>query len=292
MGLTDSIHATAQAVDKAIDKLIPVDAQPQELTDAMRHALLAGGKRIRPYLCVQSFLLFAPECSEIYQAAAAIECIHTFSLIHDDLPALDNDAIRRGLPTVHVKYGESTAILAGDALLALAFEIMAAPSIGTSEQRANACLTLARACGPAGMVGGQIDDLAYEGKRLTPEQLESIHLRKTGALLEASVAIGLIFSGASEEDHRHLQTYARCVGLAFQIMDDILDVTSDTVTLGKPARSDEALDKATYPKLFGLEKAQEMATDLTQQAVLALKPYGVKATHLIDLAHYLLTRSN
>jgi geranylgeranyl pyrophosphate synthase len=291
MNLADALKQTASRVEGLFETLIPASQEPVELSAAMRHALLAGGKRVRPYLCVEAYSLIASPSESIYYAAAAIEMVHTFSLIHDDLPALDNDDLRRGQPTVHVKYGESTAILAGDALLAMAFDVLSQPHLGTAEQRVTAVRMLAAACGPAGMVGGQIDDIAYEGKPLTGEQLQHIHVRKTGALLEASVGIGLTFAGAGPDDIERLVRYAHRIGLAFQIVDDILDVTSDTATLGKPAGSDLGLDKATYPKIFGLDGAKQMALTLTSDAKAALAPYGEKASRLNALADYLLTRS-
>jgi geranylgeranyl pyrophosphate synthase len=291
MNLADALKQTASRVEGLFETLIPASQEPVELSAAMRHALLAGGKRVRPYLCVEAYSLIAPPSESIYYAAAAIEMVHTFSLIHDDLPALDNDDLRRGQPTVHVKYGESTAILAGDALLAMAFDVLSQPHLGTAEQRVTAVRMLAAACGPAGMVGGQIDDIAYEGKPLTGEQLQHIHVRKTGALLEASVGIGLTFAGAGPDDIERLVRYAHRIGLAFQIVDDILDVTGDTATLGKPAGSDLGLDKATYPKIFGLDGAKQMALTLTSDAKAALAPYGEKASRLNALADYLLTRS-
>lgn len=292
MNLADALGQTAARVEAVFDLLIPADREPVELSAAMRHALLAGGKRVRPYLCVEAHSLIAPSCDSIYHAAAAIEMVHTFSLIHDDLPALDNDDLRRGQPTVHVQYGEATAILAGDALLAMAFDVLSQPHLGTADQRIRAVQMLAAACGPSGMVGGQIDDIAFEGKPLTGEQLQHIHVRKTGALLEASVGIGLTFAGAGHDDLQRLSRYAHCIGLAFQIVDDILDITSDTATLGKPAGSDLGLDKATYPKIFGIDGARQMANSLTAEAKEILSPYGERASRLIALADYLLTRSN
>lgn len=292
MNLADALIDTASKVEALFDTLIPADREPVELSAAMRHALLAGGKRIRPYLCVEAYSLIAPVSDSVYLAAAAIEMVHTFSLIHDDLPALDNDDLRRGQPTVHVKFSESTAILAGDALLAMAFDVLCQPHLGTAEQRIDAVRLLATACGPAGMVGGQMDDIAYEGKPLSGDQLKHIHVRKTGALLEASVGIGLTFAGAGQDDKERLAHYAHCIGLAFQIVDDILDVTGDTATLGKPAGSDLGLDKATYPKIFGLDGARQMALSLTADAKAALLPYGEKASRLKELADYLLTRSH
>lgn len=292
MNLADALSNTASRVEALFDTLIPATQEPVELSSAMRHALLAGGKRVRPYLCVEAYSLFAQPDDAVYHAAAAIEMVHTFSLIHDDLPSLDNDDLRRGQPTVHVLFGEATAILAGDALLAMAFDVLSQPHLGSAEQRITAVRMLASACGPAGMVGGQIDDIAFEGKSLTGEQLQHIHVRKTGALLEASVGIGLTLAGAGLDDLKRLSRYAHCIGLAFQIVDDILDVTGDTATLGKPAGSDLGLDKATYPKIFGIDGAKEMALSLTADAKAALSPYGERASRLIALADYLLTRAN
>lgn len=261
-------------INAALDSLCPADGT--RLRDAMRYSLLAGGKRLRPLLCIAAAEALGSTIETVLPAACALEMIHTFSLIHDDLPAMDDDDLRRGVPTCHVKYGEALAVLAGDALQALAFEI--APSHA---------LLFAGACRQ--MCAGQAEDMEAEGKELTLEQLQSIHAHKTGALFRASVEAGAL--GASEAHFGALSQYGQRIGVGFQIVDDILDVTGDDATLGKPAGSDLKRDKATYPKLVGLEESKRLARRAEQEALAALEPFGASAEPLREIARYIVERN-
>ena len=281
-------------IDRQLDLLIPSsDTAPKVLHAAMRHSLFAGGKRLRPLLVVAAAEAVGnPTLPPVLSAGCALEMVHTFSLIHDDLPALDNDDLRRGVPTCHVAFGEDIAILAGDALLVRAFEVLATLPGASDSHRSRCVASIAAACGSAGMVGGQVDDLAGEGMALDAAELQSIHDRKTAALLQACVACGGMLAGGDSDALERLDTYARNVGLAFQIVDDILDITSDAATLGKPVGSDLRHDKATYPKLFGLETSRRMAADAVDTAIAAVAPYAEGALPLIHLARYMVERKS
>jgi geranylgeranyl diphosphate synthase type II len=263
--------------------------------EAMRYSLFAGGKRIRPVLC-----LAAAEAvdsgDQIRQrtlpVACALECIHTYSLIHDDLPAMDNDDLRRGKPTNHTVFGEAAAILAGDGLLTFAFDLLsgAASAAIPDPARIRIIGTIARAAGPLGMVGGQSLDMIHEGQQVSYEELRRIHRSKTGALITASVACGAIVAGGGEEQEAALQTYGDHIGLAFQIVDDLLDVEATTAELGKSAGSDAKADKVTYPSLFGIQTSRTMAQEAAQAAVAALAPLNRQADPLRALARYIVDR--
>ncbi len=260
-----------------------------QLLEAMKHSLLDGGKRIRPLLCYAA----AEAVGEITPAtdafASALECVHVYSLIHDDLPAMDDDDLRRGKPTCHVAYGEATAILAGDALQCLAFETLTnAPA--EAEQRLAAMSTLSKASGANGMVLGQAIDLNAVNSQLTIEQLEIMHHHKTGALIKASVVMGAISAKASQNNIDALEDYAKALGLAFQVQDDILDVISDTETLGKTQGADAERNKPTYVSLLGLDAAKQKAESLRDHAIAALSPFGNRAQTLIELANYVVNR--
>jgi len=279
------------AVDASLDRLLPpAAAQPPVIHEAMRYSIFAGGKRIRPILCLESARIFDADVAPAHYPACAIEFIHTYSLIHDDLPALDNDDLRRGKPTNHKKFGEATAILAGDALLTLAFETIGAAPVDA--QRRVAMLTeISQAAGTInGMVGGQVADLAAEGKPATAAALEYIHLSKTAALIRASVSSGAICTGASPEDVARLRTFGESIGLLFQVMDDILDVEESSAALGKTAGKDVAQQKATYPAVHGLERSHQIANELSAKAVSQLAPYGDAAARLRQIAGYLVQR--
>ena len=284
------------SVEKALSNWIKPDA-PAGLGMAMRYAVLDGGKRLRPLL-----VLAAREAvgngvhDDVYDAAAlraacAVELIHAYSLVHDDMPCMDNDVLRRGKPTVHVQFGEAQALLAGDALQALAFELLT-PEINSADQalqitipesiQARLCRLLARAAGLHGMAGGQAIDLASVGMNLDEHQLREMHLLKTGALLEASVMMGAACGETSAETWNCLQRYGRAIGLAFQVVDDILDVTADSVTLGKTAGKDAANDKPTYVSLLGLSRAQEYAEQLLAEAQKALQDSGLASAYTLD----------
>lgn len=266
-----------------------------QLGEAMQYALLGGGKRLRPILVLAACAAVGGKSAAAYPAACAIEMIHTYSLVHDDLPSMDDDDLRRGRPTTHKKYDEATAILVGDALLTQAFTVLTDPGAGlplTDKKRAELVLVLSDAAGWRGMVGGQALDMAAEKKQISLKELRTLHGAKTGALLTASLSMGAIVGGASAKKREALERYGRNIGLAFQVVDDILDVTADTATLGKPAGSDEGHDKSTFPKLMGLEKSRKEAARLIAQAKKELAPLGKKAEPLIALADYIGARTN
>jgi geranylgeranyl diphosphate synthase type II len=292
--LTSWMRAHLPHIDTRLESLVPSsDTPPTSLHGAIRHSLFAGGKRMRPLLVVAAAQAVGNRNADAaLDAGCAMEMIHTFSLIHDDLPALDNDDLRRGVPTCHVVFGEDIAILAGDALLVRAFEVLAEMPRVDGASVAKCVSWVAGACGAAGMVGGQVDDLAAEGRSLSGDDLLSIHERKTAALLRACVRCGGLLGGGAPGDLERLDTYAKQAGLAFQIVDDILDVTSDSATLGKPAGSDERHDKATYPKLYGLDASRSMALAAMEQAIDAVAGYGEDALPLIALARYMVERKS
>jgi len=267
----------------------------QPLIKAMEHGTLLGGKRARPFLTYVTGQMLGASCGDLDTPAAAVECIHAYSLIHDDLPAMDDDGLRRGQPTCHIAFDESTAILAGDALQTLAFEILAAGTL--SEQgdkyRIQMVKELAQASGAAGMCMGQALDLAAEGQQVSLQQLETIHKHKTGALIRCAIRLGALAAGdKGAEVLPQLNQYADAVGLAFQVQDDILDVTSDTETLGKPQGSDLELGKSTYPALLGLEGAKEKAQQLYQEALQALDAIPYNTDQLEVFARYVIERNN
>jgi geranylgeranyl diphosphate synthase type II len=265
--------------------------RPESLREAMRYSLLAGGKRLRPILCLAAYELAGGEGELAMPTAVALEMIHTMSLIHDDLPAMDNDDLRRGRPTNHKVYGEAAAILAGDALLTRAFEMVALRSPGVPPARLLQVVgELSLASGAPGLVGGQVVDLESEGREVDLDTLEYIHLHKTGALLRACVISGALVAGAPEPLLQALGTYARGIGLAFQIIDDILDVTASSEVLGKTAGKDLVADKTTYPKLLGLEESRRRAEALVDEAKAALQPWRERAAPLLALADYITSR--
>ncbi|PHR26425.1 MAG: farnesyl-diphosphate synthase [Desulfotalea sp.] len=265
--------------------------------EAMRYSLFAGGKRIRPILCLAAAEAITPsseKATALLPVACALECIHTYSLIHDDLPALDDDELRRGKATNHVLYGEAQAILAGDSLLTWAFDLITNREHNTltAEQLLDIVHIVSRAAGPLGMAGGQSLDIAYENTDYPFTTLQTIHKNKTGALITCSVQAGAIGAGASPEETAALIHYGEQIGLAFQIVDDLLDATSTTEQLGKSAGSDATRGKATYPAFFGIKLTRQKAQDAVAQAIEALKDFDKKADPLRDLAHYIYTRSN
>lgn len=289
------MRSKAEAVNKALDKAIPLE-YPQKLHESMRYSLLAGGKRVRPALCIASCELVGGTEDLAMPTACAMEMIHTMSLIHDDLPCMDNDDFRRGKPTNHKVFGEDTAVLAGDALLSFAFEhIAVATSKAVPSDRILRVISeLGKTIGSQGLVGGQIADISCEGDcSVDLKTLEWIHIHKTAVLLECSVVSGGILGGATEEEIARIKRYARCVGLLFQVVDDILDVTKSSEELGKTAGKDLLTDKATYPKLMGLEKAKEFASELASRAKNELSCFDpLKAAPLLGLADYIAFRQN
>lgn len=279
-------------VEEALDQSLVV-TKPETIYESMRYSLLAGGKRLRPILCLATCTLMGGTVEMAMPTACALEMIHTMSLIHDDLPSMDNDDYRRGKLTNHKVYGEDIAILAGDGLLAYAFEYVATQTQNVpAENLLKIVARLGRAVGAAGLVGGQVVDLECEGKTdTTVETLHFIHSHKTGALLEACVLCGAIAGGATSEDLERLARYAKNIGLAFQIVDDILDITATQEELGKTAGKDLVAQKATYPSLWGLEESKAQAQKLIQEAKADLDPYGDKATPLKAIADFIVKRT-
>ncbi|WP_375122745.1 (2E,6E)-farnesyl diphosphate synthase [Pseudomonas sp. LW8] len=265
------------------------------LYEAMRYSVMNGGKRVRPLLAYAACEALGAMAEQASGAACAVELIHAYSLVHDDLPAMDDDDLRRGQPTTHKKFDEACAILAGDGLQSLAFSALLDPRLSecSSEIRLQMVTALAHAAGPAGMVGGQAIDLGSVGLKLDQTALEQMHRHKTGALIEVSVKLGALASGRAQPDQlQALQTYAQAIGLAFQVQDDILDVESDTATLGKRQGADIARDKPTYPALLGLDAAKAYALELRDQALQALRPFDAAAEPLRELARYIVERRN
>lgn len=291
--LKQYLEEQKQVVEAALEEAIAV-VYPEKIYDAMRYSLLAGGKRLRPILCLSACNLIGGTTTMAMPSACAMEMIHTMSLIHDDLPAMDNDDYRRGKLTNHKVYGEDIAILAGDGLLAYAFEFIATQTQGVPAERVLQVIAqLGRAVGAAGLVGGQVVDLECEGKPdVSVETLTFIHRHKTGALLEASVVCGAILGGASDPQLQYLSEYAQNIGLAFQIVDDILDITATQEELGKTAGKDLLAQKATYPSLWGLDESRRQAQQLIDAAKANLTSFGSAAAPLLSLADYIVSRSN
>jgi len=263
------------------------------LKDAIAYSINNGGKRFRPALVYSTLEALGCEHSLGDDLAAAIECMHTYSLIHDDLPAMDDDELRRGQPTCHIKFDEATAILAGDALQALAFELIADSDKLSDKQKVKTIQVLAKASGAAGMVGGQAHDLASEGRQLNQTELEQVHNKKTGALIAASTEMAAIAANAPEQTYQALKEFSLTLGLAFQVADDILDITSSTEVLGKPQGADHELDKATYPKLLTLEGAQDYLEQLKKKAIQLLKDAELKQPETLEaLTHFVVDRDH
>ena len=283
-------HATIEA---ALEKFLPGESTPPaSIHRAMRYSVFAGGKRIRPILCYESAKLFSADADAAIPVGCALEFIHTYSLIHDDLPALDNDDLRRGKATNHKVFGEAIAILAGDALLTLAFQTLANSAIEPA-RRVRVISEIAAAAGTVnGMVGGQVADIEAEKKPADAAMLEYIHRSKTAALICGSIVAGAIAGGAADEDVERLRRFGGQIGWAFQVVDDILDVSESSASLGKTAGKDQAQQKATYPALYGLEKSRAIATDLETKALRELDVYGARATRLRPLARFLVARRN
>ena len=291
MSLTAYLTARSKIVDRALDRFLPrATAKPETIHKAMRYSLFAGGKRMRPVLTLAAAEACGGAVESALPAASAVECIHTYSLIHDDLPCMDDDDLRRGRPTNHKVFGEGVAVLAGDALVTIAFEILAQAAPAPRYTIAAQIRELADAAGSKWLIGGQVADLEGEGRALSGADLRYIHRCKTAALLTASIRLGAMSANATPAQLRALTTFGQSVGLAFQVIDDILDVTQPTEKLGKSAGKDVAAQKATYPAVFGLEKSRAEARRLTRAAHAALKPFGKKADTLRALADYLLAR--
>jgi geranylgeranyl diphosphate synthase type II len=286
----------AELIDHALDRLLPgPDQAPVSIHHAMRHSVFAGGKRLRPVLCIEAARMIADSAqfpNGVEELGAAIEMLHTYSLIHDDLPALDNDDLRRGKPTCHVAFGEAIAILAGDALQTQAYEVLAGMQC-PAPQTVEIVLSIAQATGTVeGMIGGQVMDLEAEEHKPTPELVEGIHRAKTGALIRVSLMSGGIYAGGSADDIERLREFGRKAGLAFQIMDDVLDVTQDSSQLGKTAGKDVASEKATWPAVYGVTQSVKDAERLVEEAFTQLARYGERADRLKAVARYLVERKH
>lgn len=294
MTLKEYLAARIEVVDQALQRWVPAECvEPESIHRAIRYSLFAGGKRIRPILCMAASDVVHPDAPGIEDAAATLEMIHTYSLIHDDLPALDNDDLRRGMPTNHKVFGEAMAILAGDSLLTLAFQVLSELSKVGAEQRSRLVLELASASGTVGgMIGGQVHDI--EGERMTPtaELLEKIHRAKTGALLRASVRMGGIYAGASAAEMQALTAYGEHAGLAFQIVDDILDIEESSAALGKTVGKDLAQQKITFPAVYGLAESKRMAEEERQKAHAALERFENHGTRLREIADLIVDRKS
>ena len=293
--LKDILQSGVEITDRALERLLPPATQvPDSIHSAMRHSVFAGGKRLRPVLVYEAARIFSDGKlpSGVEDLAAAIEMLHTYSLIHDDLPALDNDDLRRGKPTCHVVYGEAIAILAGDALQTLAYKTLAGLEC-SAMTTVGIIRLIAEATGTVeGMIGGQVLDLEAEHMRPTPETVHAIHRAKTGALLRVSIVTGGLYAGATPDDAERLTVFGRKAGLAFQIMDDVLDITQSSEQLGKTAGKDVASDKATWPAVFGIETSRRDAATLIAEAFAELKPYGAAANGLKAVARYLVERTH
>lgn len=292
--LREWMNATQLLTEVACERLLPAATHaPQHLHQAMRYAVLGGGKRVRALLAFAAGKLTQAPQSRLEVVAAALESIHAYSLIHDDLPCMDNDVLRRGKPTCHIAFDEATALLAGDALQSLAFELIATPELARDAQtQLKMSETLALAVGSRGMAGGQAADLANSGKALDSVELEFMHIRKTGALIRASVLLGAQCGGALEPSQLEaLEHYSKCIGLLFQVVDDILDAESDTATLGKTAGKDARQNKATYASVIGVPAARDLGDELYAEAFSALQAFGDSAQRLRDLATYIARRS-
>jgi geranylgeranyl diphosphate synthase type II len=293
--LSSYLFSKQKQINRTIDTLINHTANSSVVVSAMRHSLMAEGKRIRPVLCIAASQAVGGRTEDALMAACALEMIHTYSLIHDDLPAMDNDDLRRGKPTCHIAFDEATAILTGDALLTLAFEILS--SIELNHIKINNAFKwlrviniIAKAAGYKGMIEGQIKDIAAEGNRIALKDLEKMHALKTGALIEASISAGAILGDGSIEQIQQLNIYAKNIGLAFQVIDDVLNVEGDPAVMGKDVGTDQVREKSTYPSILGIEKSKEFAKNLVNNALQALDYFDNKSEPLRAIAHYIIDR--
>lgn len=291
LSIGDYLDTGRARVDEELQRLLPPEtAPPESIHRAMRYSVLAGGKRLRPILCLESGRLFDLDDEVLLRAAAALELVHTYSLIHDDLPAMDNDDLRRGKPTNHRVFGEAMAILAGDSLLTLAFEILSEPGPLPAELLLQIIHELADALGTNGLIGGQVADLAAVEGEVSEAALQFIHRAKTGALISAATRTGALIAGAPEEDVARVTSYGEKVGLAFQIVDDLLDLVGTEKELGKTVGKDSHQHKATYPAYYGVAESRRIAERLVREAGEFLSPYGARARRLNEIAQYLITR--
>jgi len=292
VNITQYFQQKALLVDQWLDRLLPSESEnPSVIHQAMRYSVFAGGKRLRPILAIAAGEVFGADERAILPAACSLEMIHTYSLIHDDLPAMDNDDLRRGLPTCHVKFGEAMAILAGDALLTQAFLTLARYESPNPETKTRVISEVAHASATTGaLIGGQVLDIQFEGKPVTAAQLEEIHRAKTGALIRCAVRIGAIIGGASDDELNSITEYGEKAGLAFQVADDLLDETATSEELGKTAGKDAASQKATYTALYGIDEAREMANRLCREAVRATRRVRRDTSILDAIARFIIER--
>lgn len=293
------LDATAKRTEMLLEQFLSVDMRPQEiarparLVEAMRYGALNGGKRLRPFLVVESTAIFGGDEAAALRVGAALECLHSYSLVHDDLPAMDDDELRRGKPTVHIAYDEATAILAGDALLTYAFDIIAAPETELADRaKTELVLALARAAGVGGMAGGQALDLAAEKHTPDEQGIVTLQAMKTGALIRFACEAGAIIAGASDDDRDRMRRYGEIIGRAFQLADDLLDLTSDAATLGKAAGKDAARGKGTLVALKGQAWAEAELARLVEEARKLIALYGLRATTLNEAARFIADRKN
>lgn len=283
----------AKRINAALESILETSGRTDRILEAMKYSLMAGGKRIRPILCMAGTEAAGGDAENALPAACALEMIHTYSLIHDDLPAMDNDALRRGKPTCHMAFDEATAILAGDALLTLAFQTLSSIEISGADQAAmwlRVIQLISHAAGYCGMIQGQMMDIASEGSQLTVAELQSMHRLKTGALIEASVCSGAVLSGLNSTQIQMLERYAQNIGLAFQVTDDILNVEGDPVMMGKAVGTDKLRNKSTYPSLLGLQESKKFAKKLVKNALKAIESFDHRAEPLRAIANYIITR--
>jgi geranylgeranyl diphosphate synthase, type II len=296
MEIVDYLKEKKKAVEDYLESALPPDSvPPRNLHRAMRYSLFAGGKRIRPILAIAAYEAVGGRSKTIVPVASSLELIHTYSLIHDDLPAMDNDDYRRGRPTSHKVFGEALAILAGDALLTLAFDLLSQNSLmGKVPPKTLVQIVqeLAQGAGHLGMIGGQVVDIESEGKKVSQTELEYIHHHKTAALIRAALRIGGLAGGAQKTDLAALTQYGEDIGLAFQIVDDVLDVVGTKEEMGKDVQSDSSRNKKTYPAFFGVEKSMQKAQELMRRAVKSLERFGKKAEPLREIARYIVERRN
>lgn len=286
-----SLHT--KRINRALESILETPGRSDRILEAMKYSLMAGGKRIRSILCMAAVETADGDAENAMPAACALEMIHTYSLIHDDLPAMDNDVLRRGKPTCHMAFDEATAILAGDALLTLAFQTLSSIELSSADQAATwlrVIELLSHAAGYCGMIQGQMIDIASEGSRLTLAELKSMHRLKTGALIEASLCSGAVLGGLNSNRIKMLESYAQNIGLAFQVADDILNVEGDPEMMGKAVGTDKLRNKATYPSLLGLQESKKFAKDLVKSALQALESFDKKAEPLRAIANYIITR--
>ena len=294
VNLKDYLDSKRMRIESELDRLIQMPSPTSTIVEAMQYSLMAGGKRIRPILCIAAAEAVGGKEMAVIPAACAIEMVHTYSLIHDDLPAMDNDALRRGMPTCHIRFDEATAMLAGDALLTMAFEILARAGLASEDislKWLHVIKLLAAAAGHRGMIEGQMQDMAAEGQRLSPKQLEKMHSLKTGVMIETALTIGAYLADANQAQQQNLAEFGRRIGLAFQVTDDLLNINGNAHQMGKAVGTDQSRGKNTYPALLGLTASEHLARDLIEQALQMITRFDDKADPLRLIARYIIDRN-